>query len=154
MFTKLSRSYNCKPKCCINNYEKKISELKRNYYALQKNITINETDMILKPLFTNTFLDVTLINKKVFVTITNKKQNFSNTSDVIDLINEWNMHDTFRRFIIKSMSNANKNKIYKYKDDITWICPLNIYYVFPDPNSNNDNDSVIIDWSDDNNLKD
>ena len=35
------------------------------------------------------------------------------------------------------MTNANRNKIYKYKNDISWICPLDIYYVF------NDNEKTI-----------
>ena len=93
-------------------------------------------NLILSPLFSNTCLDVDIIKNKVVVNISNKSQNFSDTSDVINLINEWDMHDVFRKFMIKSLSNANKNNLYRYNSNVTWICPLNIYYVFDEEDSN------------------
>lgn len=109
------------------------STLKKQYYSVPNNITFQEVEIILKPLFQQISLDINVINDKVHIGINNKmppKNDYETGYAILDLINEWNVQERFRKFLIKSMSNANKQKIYRYQEGMSWRCPLNVYYVF------------------------
>jgi hypothetical protein len=96
---------------------------------------MNEVDMILKPLFQDISMDVTVVHKQVQIVVTNSPlpaRDFDTNIAVLDLVNEWNMHDRLRRFMIKGISNANRNQIHRYQPGIAWRCPMDVYYVFED----------------------
>jgi hypothetical protein len=112
------------------NIEKKRAALRHGFYSIQRPISSAEMNMILTPLFQDVNLEVGMMKNKIVIHIGNTKSEDDVTEMVLDLINEWGVHDEFRRFIVKSFSNANKKGIYRYKKDMEWKCPLNIHYVF------------------------
>lgn len=117
-----------------SNVEKKRISLQHGFYSIQRPVTSEEVHMILKPLFEHVCVGVNIVNNQVIIEITNKYVNPRDDIQeyVLDLVNEWNVHDTFRKFLIKAMTAANKNKVYRYKDKVMWKCPLNVHYVFND----------------------
>jgi hypothetical protein len=128
--------------------EQKRMALKTQFYStLQRRMTPHELQMMLQPLFKEVDMEVTVIKNKVYVVMTNMlhgKCDEEVTSAVIDIINDWNAHDEFRRFLIKSLTNANRNKIYTYKDEVSWMCPLSIEYVFQSNDDYDDENKLFI----------
>ena len=124
--------------------EKKRTMLKTQFYSVQRPMTLDELNMILRPLFKDVNLEITVVNTKVIILIKNVVNRKNLDSDtaiaVLDVINDWNAHDDFRRFLIKSLTSANKHNIYRYKDVMTWKCPLNIEYVFFQNDGDEDDD--------------
>lgn len=113
--------------------EKARNSLRARYYSVPREVTFQEVEMILKPLFQEISMDVIVIGRKVNITVANKPlpiKDFDTNFAIIDLINEWSMHDRFRKFMIKSMTNANKNNIHRYQPGMVWKCPMDVYYVF------------------------
>ena len=113
--------------------EKKRLAMKRQFYSIQRPITLDETKMILQPMFKDVDLEISVIKNKVCVVINNVLNNRPDTETslaVLDLVNEWNVHDELRRFLIKSLTSANKNDIFRYDKDMVWKCQLSIEYVF------------------------
>lgn len=121
--------------------ERKRTQLKTKFYSIQRPMTENELHMILKPLFKDVNLELTVIKNKVYVVINNvlqrKNLDDETTLSIIDLINEWGVNDEFRRFLIKSLTSANKNNTYKYEKEVAWKCPLSIHYVFDEKKEEN-----------------
>lgn len=107
--------------------------LKSQYYSVQRELTFHEVEMILKPLFQDISMDIIVVNKKVQVVVANKPlvaRDFDTNFAILDIVNEWGVHDRFRRFLVKGIGNANRNKIHRYESGIVWKCPLDVYYVF------------------------
>lgn len=130
MTTRRTTPCRCVPS---DDIERMRSSLRHTYYSVPRELTLNEVDMILKPLFQNVNLDINVVDKRVHIVITNKPpltSDFDTNAAIVDIINEWNTHDQFRRFLIKSLTNANKNKTYRYNPGVQWRCPMNVYYVF------------------------
>lgn len=123
--------------------ERKRTSLKTRFYSVQRTMTFNEMNMILQPLFKNVNLEISVIGNKVHVLVKNvldqKRVDQDTSIAVLDLVNDWNVHDEFRRFLIKSLTSANKNDIFRYTSDMTWKCPLSIEYVF-DKSQDEDDD--------------
>lgn len=124
--------------------EQKRTSLKARFYSVQRTMTLNEVNMILQPLFKNVNLEISVIGDKVHVLIKSVKDQRTVDQDtslaVLDLVNDWNVHDELRRFMIKSLTCANKNNIYRYSSEMTWKCPLSIEYVFDKRSSDEDDD--------------
>jgi hypothetical protein len=98
-----------------------------------REVTLEEVNIILTPLFQDISLDVNVINRRAHIIVTNKpppKHEFDTNIAVLDIINEWGMHDRFRRFLTKSLTNANKHNLYRYQPGVQWKCPMDVYYVF------------------------
>lgn len=130
--------------------EKKRLAMRRQFYSIQRPITLDETKMILQPTFKDINLEISVIKNKVCIVINNVLNNKPDTETslaVLDLVNEWNVHDELRRFLIKSLTSANKNDIFRYEKEMVWKCQLSIEYVFPLYDANgeeyNDKDSDI-----------
>lgn len=120
------------PKCSNEDYDRIRQKLNKHFYYVKKPISLDETNMILKPLFKNITLEIEVVTLKMYVNIVNKKNNDLQNQLILDVINELEVHDDFRRFIIKAMSTSNKKNIYKLDDGMMWKCPLNMNYVFGD----------------------
>lgn len=126
------------PKCDMDGMR---ASLQRSFYSSSRPLSVHEMNVIVNPLFQNTHIEMHMIRKKVHVFLLNQKQTANDTESAIELINDWNMQDTFRRFLIKSVGNANRNKIHRYKEEsVYWVCPLDVHYVF----DVEDNDSITI----------
>lgn len=109
--------------------------LRHTYYHIPRELNMQEVEMILKPLFQDISLDVTLIGKKVYIIIANKPlppRDFDTNFAVLDLVNDWGMHDKMRRFLVRGLTGANKHDIYRYEPGICWKCPMDVTYVFAD----------------------
>lgn len=113
--------------------ERMRNSLRARYYSVPREVTFQEVEMILKPLFQEISMDVIVVGRKVNITVANKPlpvRDFDTNFAIIDLINEWSMHDRFRKFLVKSMTNANKNGVHRYQPGMVWKCPMDVYYVF------------------------
>jgi hypothetical protein len=69
--------------------EKKRLSLKTQYYSLQRHMTINEMNMILRPLFKDTTLEIAVVHDKVHVLLKNvatQRMETDTTAAIIDLI--------------------------------------------------------------------
>jgi hypothetical protein len=118
---------------CINeseNYELMRQKLNKSFYYVKKPLSLDEINIILKPLFKDISFELQVSELKLFVLIKNIKGEYLHNKVIIDVLNELEVHDDFRRFIIKAMSTSNKKNIYYLDDDITWICQLNVNYTF------------------------
>lgn len=128
---RLRSSVRCK--CLPDDIEQIRKSLRARYYSIPREVTLHEVETILKPLFQDVSLDINVIDRRASVVITNKpppKHDFDTNLAIIDIINEWSMHDRFRRFLIKSLTNANKHNMYRYEPGVQWKCPMDVYYVF------------------------
>jgi hypothetical protein len=126
--------------------EKKRNSLRHNFYSIQRPMTEEEMKMVLVPLFQEVALDITMMKSKVVFDISNKKHKDEDMNNlVLEMINDWNVHDEFRRFIVKSFSAANKKGIFRYDAGMMWKCPLNVHYVSTksDEDEYEDGDIVI-----------
>lgn len=156
---KMFRNQRGKPSKCMHDHisgemiERKRLAIKKQFYSIQRPITLNETQMILQPMFKDVDLEISVIKNKVCVVINNvldDKPDTETTLAVLDLINEWNVHDELRRFMIKALTSANKNNIFRYDKEMVWKCQLSIEYVFDifgdDENDNASDGSNDIDF--------
>lgn len=115
--------------------ERVRNALKTQFYTTQRDITFHEVEMILKPLFQDISMDIAVVDRKVQVVIANNSpvaRDFDTNHAILDLVNEWKMHDKFRRFLVKGITNANRNNVHRYEQGIVWKCPIDVYYVFED----------------------
>jgi hypothetical protein len=111
--------------------ERTRSSLRSAFYTTQRTLTLQEVEMILKPLFQDVQLGIEVIQNKVYIKASNEKPVDDETNcAVLDVVNDWQQHDRLRRTLIRSLSTCNKNGIYRYAPGITWMCPLEVYYVF------------------------
>lgn len=138
--SKLQPRQRVTPRVHCYDIEKKRVSLTHGFYGLQREISTHEIEIILKPLFQNINVSVNLVNNQVVVEITNAevspKENVSEY--VIDLVNEWNSQERLRRFLVKSLTAANKNNMYRYEKNVTWKCPLDVHYVFCEDDTTGD----------------
>lgn len=127
--------------------EKKRTQLKVRFYSLPREINEHEINMILKPLFKDVNLELAVIKRTVYIVVNNVLQpnmlDSETTNSVIDIVNDWGVHDDLRRFLIKSLTCANKNNIFRYKEGIVWKCPLSIHYVF-DEDEDEGSDTLFV----------
>lgn len=124
-------------RCHCHGIERARNTLRTTFYATQRPVTLHEVDMILKPLFQQVNLSIAVLHNRVHITVTNTKNAADEETNhaVLDLVNDWNQHDTFRRTLIRGITNANRNKIYRYDPGIEWSCPMDVRYVFDDSSS-------------------
>lgn len=120
---------------CIKpeDIERTRNTLRTNYYSTVREIRFDEVEMILKPLFQEIRMDITVVKNKVHLQIVNTPpppHDHDSNFAILDLVNEWGMNDRFRRFLIKGITNANKHSVHRYNPGMKWICPLDVYYVF------------------------
>jgi len=119
---------------CMNDIpadtiEKKRNSLRHSFYSIQRRMTEEEMRMVLVPLFQDVSLEISMMKTRVVINVNNKvPEDVELNSIVLEMINDWNVHDEFRRFIVKGLSVANKKGIYKYSSDMTWKCPLSVHY--------------------------
>lgn len=141
MFTRvmLPRRVGGRPQCFNDNISpyvitQKRLTLKRQFYSIQRPVTLDEVNMILQPMFNHVNLSINVINDRVHIVFNNvlqkEKIDTETALSVLDLVNEWCVHDELRRFMIKSLTNANRNNVYRYDKTMTWSCPLSVEYVF------------------------
>jgi hypothetical protein len=117
--------------CSAPDVERKRSSLRSAFYSTQRHVTLQEVEMILKPLFQDVQLGIEVIQNKVYIKASNAKPLDDETNcAVLDVVNDWQQHDQLRRTLIRSLTTANKNGVYRYTPGVAWICPLEVYYVF------------------------
>lgn len=144
MLSKPARKAACLPNDNIESeqIEKMRKTLRHTYYHIPREINMQEVDMILKPLFSDVSLDVTMIGNRVYIVISNTprpQRDFDTNFAVLDLVNEWGMHDKMRRFLIRGLTSANKHDLYKYAPGVCWKCPMDVTYVFADADADSGN---------------
>lgn len=120
-------------RCAFGDIEKKRMSLKQEFYTTSRPLSHNEINMIMTPLFASVHLELKMAKQRLQVVFSNAEQHPVQSTCIVEMLNDWNMQDKVRRFLIKSLTNANKNNIYEYKSEgVKWICPLEVYYVFDD----------------------